>query len=130
MFGQGRVVMGRQLIPQRLMLVGADLPRPRATGTRLGREGVCRRQLHIPFDGGHADGKALSYQPRMEFLLDDGMDNSFAEIKGISFHHESLSGHPIIVQDALVFQVIWHVDDDDLGVPPERQLEAERRLIV
>jgi hypothetical protein len=37
----------------------------------------------------------------MEFLLDDGMDNSFAEIKGISFHHESLSGHPIIVQDAL-----------------------------
>ena len=86
MLGQRRVVVGAQLGAERRVLLGADVARARPAGTRFGGEGIRRRQPHVPFDGGHANGKALGHDPRGTFLVDYGMDNSFAQITRISIH--------------------------------------------
>ena len=57
--------------------------------------------MDVALDRGQSNPEALGDHARMTVLLDDGLDNAFAEIKGIGFHHESLSGHPITLQGAL-----------------------------
>jgi len=79
----------------------ADVPRAGPTGTRFGREGIRRRQLYIPFNGGHADGKARGHLLRGAFLANYGVDDSFAEIDRIGFHPASLLDWPITLQGAL-----------------------------
>jgi hypothetical protein len=90
-----------ELGPEGRVMFRTNVARAGTAGPRFRREGVHRRQLHVAFDGGQSDGKALGHLLRRAFPLDDGVDDSFAEIKGIGFHQESLSDQPITMQPAL-----------------------------
>ena len=90
-----------QLGPEEQVVFRPDVPRAGPTGTRFGREGIRRRQLHIPFNGGHADGKARGHLLRGAFLANYGVDDAFAEIDRVSFHPASLLDRPITLHGAL-----------------------------
>ena len=102
MFRQGRVIVGGQLGHQGRAMFRANVARARPARTRFRRKGVRRRQVHVLFDGGESDGKAFRHHLWLELLVNDGVDNAFAEIKRIRFHSERLPPQRITLQETLV----------------------------
>ena len=79
MFGEHRVVVRRQLVPQRRVLLRTDATW--TTGDRLGGQFVRPGSPDVTANGGDANRKALGDIRCQAFLLDDRVDNALAQIK-------------------------------------------------